>query len=47
MTDLERAVLTLMHTDDYEIVSQTADAATLVYVHNGARITLTATEPTH
>jgi hypothetical protein len=47
MNDLERAVWTLMCTDDYSIVSQTANAATLVYVHNGARITLTATEPTH
>jgi hypothetical protein len=34
MTDLERAIWLLMSTDDYKIIEQTADSATLVYVHN-------------
>lgn len=34
MTDLERAVWTLMATDDYKVVSQDARRAVLHYVHN-------------
>jgi hypothetical protein len=34
MTDLERAIWLLMSTDDYKIIEQTADSATLIYVHN-------------
>ena len=34
MTDLERAMWTLMCTDDYTVVEQTDDYAVLHYSHN-------------
>jgi hypothetical protein len=45
-SDLERAVQTLMCTDDYAVLSRTADAVTVVYIHSGYpqdAITLTST----
>lgn len=48
MTDLELAVWHLMSTDDYEVVSRTAESATLICVHNEPphpRIVITVEEP--
>jgi hypothetical protein len=46
--DLRRAVQTLMYTDDYSIVAEDYDSATLIYSHGDPpqpRITLTVAEP--